>query len=159
MKDVNHTYYTLFRPPTPELQILCWSRQLKPIRLNEYSALRFLSNALRTMRIAREPDCTPIDQFSNSYNSIYSLCLGSLYLHGMLPNGNAGHEAVAIQLGSELLRLTPRERDKIINACVYLQLMVGDVPEDVETVVAKDMLRLGERTLRQARTEFPHWFD
>ena len=156
---MSHTFHTLFRPPTPELQILCWSRQLKPIRLNEYSALRFLSNALRTMRIARAPDCAPIDQLSSAYSSIYSLCLGSLYLHGMLPNGNAGHQAAAIQLGSELLRLTPHERDKILNACVYLQLMVGDFPEDVEAVVAKDLLGLGEHTLRQARRVFPDWFD
>ena len=155
---MSHTFHTLFRPPTPELQILCWSKQLKPIRLNEYSALRFLSNALRTMHIARAPDCTPIDQLSSAYGSIYSLCLGSLYLHGLLPNGNSGHEAVAIHLGSELLRLTPRERDKILNAWLYLQLMVGDFPEDVEEVVAKDMLRLGEHSLRQARSVFPDWF-
>lgn len=153
------TLYTLFRPPTPELQILCWSRQLKPIRLNEYSALGFLSNALITMRTAQQPESAPIDQLSASYNSIYSLCLGSLYLHGLLPNGNSGHQAMAIQLGSELLHLTPFERDKILNACVYLQLMVGDFPEEVEAQVAKDMIRLGQHTLQQARTVFPDWFD
>jgi hypothetical protein len=156
---MSHSYHTLFRPPTAELQILSWSRQLKPIRLNEYSALRFLSNALRTMRIARAPDCLPIDQLSSAYSSIYSLCLGSLYLHGMLPSGNSGYDAVAIQLGSELLRLTPRERDKILSTCIYLQLMVGDFPEEVEAVVSKDVLALGEHTLRQARKVFPDWFD
>jgi len=156
---MTHTLYTLFRHPTPELQILCWSRQLKPIKLNEYSALRFLSNALTTMRIAQGPDCTPIDQLNTSYSTIYSLCLGSLYLHGMLPNGKTGHHALAIQLGSELLHLTPMERDKILNACVYLQLMVGDFPEEVEQEVAKDMLRLGQHTLQQARKLFPDWFD
>ena len=156
---MTHSHHTLFRPPTPELQILCWSRQLKPIRLNEYSALRFLSNAMRTMRIAQAPDCTSIDRLAAAYGSIYALCLGSLYLHGMLPHGKEGHHALAIQLGSELLQLSPKDRDKIFSACVYLQLMVGDFPEDVEEAVATDMLRLGEHTLRQARKVFPDWFD
>ena len=153
------TYHTLFRPPTPELQILCWSKMLKPIRLNEYSALRFATNALSALRLAKRPDCEPIDQFSRAYSSIYSLCLGSLYLHGVLPDGKAGHAALAIQLGGELLRLTPHERDKALNACEYLHLTVGDFPEDVEPEDGKDVMRLGEHTLRQARSVFPDWFD
>lgn len=156
---MSHTFHTLFRPLPPQLQILCWSKMLKPIRLNEYSALRFASNALSTLRLAKRPDCEPIDQFSRAYHSIYSLCLGSLYLHGVLPDGKVGHEALAIQLGSELLRLTPWQRDKVLNASTYLQLMVGDLPEEVEPCVAQDTLSLGEHTLGQARKVYPDWFD
>ena len=152
------TLSTLLRPPTPELQILSWSRQLNPVRFNEYAALRFLSNALGAMRHAQTPDCTPIDQLHTAYDGIYSLCLGSLYLHGMLPNGKEGYRALAIQLGSEALRLSPPEREKILNTSLYLQLMVSDCPEQVEEVVAQDMLALGQRALRQARKVFPDWF-
>jgi hypothetical protein len=156
---MTHTLLTLLRQPTPELQILCWSRQLQPIRFNEYTALRFLSNALRSMRTAQAPDCAPIDQLSTAYDGIYSLCLGTLYLHGLLPSGKEGCRAMAIQLGSESLRLSPVDCDKILNASLYLQLMVSDCPEYVEEVVAKDMLALGVHTLQQARKVFPDWFD
>ena len=149
---------TLLRPPTTELQILCWSRQLKPVKFNEYSALRFLSNALRALRNAQAPDCAPIDQLSTAYDGIYALCLGSLYLHGLLPSGKEGYRALAIQLGSEQLRLTPLQRDKIHNTNQYLQLMVGDCPEEVEEAVAQDMLALGLHTLQQARKVYPDWF-
>ncbi|MBK7006145.1 MAG: hypothetical protein IPH37_14275 [Burkholderiales bacterium] len=153
------TLSTLLRPPTPELQILCWSRQLKPVRFNEYAALRFLSNALRAMHNAQAPDCRPIDQLHTTYDGIYSLCLGSLYLHGLLPSGKEGYRALAIQLGSEQLRLTPLQRDKILNTNRYLQLMVSDCPEQVEDLVCQDMLGLGQHTLRQARRVYPDWFD
>jgi hypothetical protein len=156
---MTNTLFTLFRPPTPELQLLSWSRQLKPVRLNEYSALRFLSNALGAMRNAQDPECAPIDQLSTAYNGIYSLCLGSLYLHGMLPSGKEGYQTLAIQLGSESLRLTTLERDKILNTNRYLQLIVSDCPENVERAVSQDMLALGLHTLRQARRVFPDWFD
>lgn len=152
------TLSTLLRPPTPELQILCWSRQLKPVKFNEYSALRFLSNAMRAMHHAHTPECSPIDQLHTAYDGIYSLCLGSLYLHGLLPSGKEGYRALAIQLGSERLRLTTLERDKIINTHHYLQLMAGDCPEYVEDVVAQDMRALGLHTLAQARRVFPDWF-
>lgn len=152
------TLSTLLRPPTPELQILCWSRQLKPVKFNEYAALRFLSNALRAMRNAQAPDCAPIDQLSTAYDGIYALCLGSLYLHGLLPSGKEGYRTLAIQLGSERLRLSTLERDKILNTHLYLQLLVGDCPEFVEEAVAQDMLALGLHTLAQARKVYPDWF-
>ena len=110
------------------------------------------------MRNAQAPDCAPIDQLSTAYEGIYSLCLGSLYLHGMLPSGKEGYRALAIQLGSECLRLSPVDCDKILNANLYLQLMVSDCPEYVEEVVAQDMLALGQRTLTQAQQVFPDWF-
>lgn len=155
---MTHTLSTLLREPTPELKLLCWSRQLKPVKFNETAALRFLSNALRSMHSAQAPDCRPIDQLHTTYDGIYSLCLGSLYLHGLLPNGKEGYRALTIQLGTEQLRLTPLERDKILNTSQYLQLMVSDCPEHVEDVVNQDMLKLGLRTVAQASQVFPDWF-
>lgn len=152
---------TLLRPPTIELQILSWSRQLQPIRFNEYSALRFLSNAIGGIRNAQVPGCAPIDQLNTAYNAIYSLCLGSIYLHGLLPVGKEGYRALAIQLASEMLQLRTTERDKILNASHYLQLILCDHPEDVEDVeeaVVHDMVALGRRTLLQAQRIFPDWF-
>ena len=149
---------TLLRPPTIELQILSWSRQLQPIRFNEYSALRFLTNAIQGMRNAQTPNCPPIDQLNSAYSGIYSLCLGSLYLHGVLPVGKEGYRALAIQLASEMLQLRTSERDKILNASHYLQLIMCDHPEQVEESVAHDMVALGRRTLLQAQRIFPDWF-
>lgn len=157
-KGMTPTLSTLLRPPTPELQILCWSRQLKPVKFNEYAALRFVSSAMHSMRSAQAPDCRPIDQLHTTYDGIYSLCLGSLYLHGLLPSGKEGYRALAIQLGSEQLRLSTLQRDKILNTSLYLQLMVSDCPEHVEDPVCQDMLGLGLHTLRQARKVFPDWF-
>ena len=153
------TLFTLLRPPTPELQILSWSRQLKPVRFHDSTALWFLSNALRLMRNAQAPDCAPIDQLNTSFEGIYSLCLGSLYLHGLLPSGKEGYRALAIQLGSECLRLSQTDRDKILNTNLYLQLIASDCPEFVEEVVSQNMLRLGLHTLKQAQHVFPDWFD
>ena len=113
---------------------------------------------MRAMRHAQAPDCSPIDQLHTAYDGIYSLCLGSLYLHGLLPSGKEGYRALAIQLGSETLRLSTLERDKILNTQHYLHLMAGEHPEHVEEVVAKDMRTLGMHTLAQARKVFPDWF-
>lgn len=153
------TLFTLLREPTPELQILSWSRQLKPVRFNEYTALRFLSNARRAMRNAQAPDCAPIDQLNTAFEGVYSLCLGSLYLHGLLPSGKEGYRALAIQLGSERLRLSHADRDKILNTNLYLQIIVSDCPEYVEEVVSQNMLTLGLHTLKQAQQVYPDWFD
>lgn len=149
---------TLLRPPTIELQVLAWSRQLQSIRFNEYSALRFLSNAMRGMRNAQTSDCPPTDQFSTAYNAVYSLCLGSLYLHGLLPTGKEGYRVLAIQLGCEMMKVPITERDKILNASHYLQLITCDHPEHVEESVAQDMVVLGKRTLHKAQQAFPDWF-
>lgn len=149
---------TLLRPPTIELQVLSWSRQLQPIRFNEYSALRFLSNAMRGMRNAQAPDCPPIDQLSTAYNAVYSLCLGSIYLHGLLPTGKEGYRALALQLGCEMMKVPIAEREKIMNASHYLQLIMCDHPEHVEESVAQDMVRLGKGTLHKAQKVFPDWF-
>lgn len=149
---------TLIRPPTAELQVLTWSRQLQHIRFNEYSALRFLSNAKAAMRNAQLPDCPPIDQFSIAYSGVYALCLGSLYLHSVLPTGKEGYGALALQLGCKMMDISVTDRDKLLNAHNYLQLMTCGYPEEVEDVVGQDMVVLGNRSLCHAEKVFPDWF-
>lgn len=149
---------TLLRPPAIELEILLWSRQLQKIKFNEYSALRFLSNAMGLMRDASNPDRTLMGRYTTAYEGIFSLCLGSLYLHGMLPLGKEGYRSLVIQLASEMLQLSTMDRDKIMNASTYLQLITCDCPEHVEEPVARDLAILGNRALDQAKRVYPDWF-
>lgn len=148
----------LLRPITRELELLQWCGQLRKIRFNEYAALRFATNAVQTLRNARQTDGNPLVQYTMAYEGVYALCLGSIYLHGLLPTGQARQRPLVIQLACDMLQLSIRDRDKILNASKYRELITCDAPEPVEDVVAQDMLALGSRTLAQARHAYPDWF-
>ena len=148
----------LLRPTTRELELLQWCGQLRTIRFNEYAALRFATNAVQALRDARNTDRNPMGQYTMAYEGVYALCLGSIYLHGLLPTGQIRQRPLVIQLGCEMLQLSFQDRDKIFNASKYRELITCDAPEPVEDVVAQDMVVLGSRTLAQARRTYPDWF-
>lgn len=148
----------LLRPTTRELELLQWCGQLHKIRFNEYTALRFATNAIQALRDARHTDRNPLGQYNMAYEGVYALCLGSIYRHGLLPTGQVRQRPLVIHLGCDMLQLPFQDRDKILNASKYQELITCDAPEQVEDVVAHDMVALGSRALAQARRAYPDWF-
>jgi hypothetical protein len=149
---------TLLQTPSTELQLLTWSRQLQTVRFNEYTALGYLSNAVHKVRTAQSPESSPALRLHTSCDGIFSAFLGMLYLHGLRPCGKEGYRALVIQLGSEMLQLTPTERDQILHASHVQQLVTNGSPPPLDTFVAQVMPALGQRTLVQARKIYPDWF-
>jgi hypothetical protein len=73
---------SLLQRPTPQLELLLWSRQLQKARFDEVAALRFLSNAMVSTRDAKTRELSTIGRYLMAHEGIYALCLGTIYLHG-----------------------------------------------------------------------------
>ena len=71
---------SLLQRPTPQLELLLWSRQLQKVRFDEVAALRFLSNAMVSTRDAKTRELSPIGRYLMAHEGIYALCLGTIYL-------------------------------------------------------------------------------
>lgn len=149
---------TLLKIPSTELQLLAWSRQLQTVRFNEYTALGYLSNAVHKVRSAQRPDCSPALRLHTSCDGIFSVFLGTLYLHGLRPCGKEGYRDLVIQLGCEMLQLKPAEHEQIAHASRLQQLVTSGSPPPLDTSVAQGILAVGQRTLVQARKVYPDWF-
>ena len=54
---------TLLQRPTAQLELLLWSRQLQKARFDEVAALRFLSNAIVSLRDAKTPEISAIGRY------------------------------------------------------------------------------------------------
>ena len=67
---------TLLQRPSAQLELLLWSRQLQKARFDEVAALRFLSNAIVSLRDAKTPELSPIGRYLIAHEGIYALCLG-----------------------------------------------------------------------------------
>jgi len=95
---------------------LKWSRQLQPTRFNDYVALRFLANAIYSLRAAQSSELGPTSRCQMALEGIYALCPGSIYLHGLLPLGQEGHKELVIQVATELMGLPVADRHQILTA-------------------------------------------
>lgn len=93
----------LLQRPRTQLQLQQWSQQLQKVRFNEIAALRFLSNALVSLRYAKTDALRPIGRYLMAHEGIYALCLCTVYMHGLLPREQEGSRVMAIQLAFELL--------------------------------------------------------
>ena len=149
---------TLLHKPSTELNLLLWSGQLKTVRFNEYAALCFLSSALGALRDAKTQSLSPIGRYTVAHEGIYALCLGSLYLHGLLPAGHEGSKAMTLQVSTEMLGLTQRDQDKILYANSLLEEIVTGGPVPVEVRAVLDLVYTGDRAVNRARETYPDWF-
>lgn len=149
---------TLQRPPTPELQILAWSRQLKPVAFNDYAALRFLSNATFSMRQARLRERSPAGRYVIAHEGIYSLCLGTMYLHGMLPVGKEGQKELVVHWGCDRLLMPAPERNLIVQSRQLLYALASEAMDHIEDDEVRDLLGLGQKAMGHARHLYPDWF-
>jgi len=151
---------TLLQRPTSQLELLQWSRQLQAARFDEVAALRFLSNAMVSLRDAKTPDLSPIGRYLMAHEGIYALCLGTIYLHGLLPKEREGSRAMALQLAFELLEMTIQDLHQILQANRHLEEeIVGHANANVTEYRVKDLVALGERALGQSRLIFPDCYD
>jgi hypothetical protein len=152
------TTSTLQRAMPTELQILVWSGQLRKTTFYEYSAIRLLSNAVCCVRNAKNRDSSAMGRFFMANEGIHSLCLGVLYLHGLLPTGLVGHRSMTMQVGCEQMHLPHALRDQILYANTHRELISYGSTEPVEEDEASHLTVLGDAAITQARYVFPDWF-
>ena len=134
---------SLLQRPTSQLELLLWSRQLQKARFDEVAALRFVSNALVALRDAK---------------GIYAQCLGTIYLHGLLPREQEGSRAMAIQLAFELLELTIADLQQMLLANRLLEDIAGRANAPMAERTVKDLVALGDRAVDQAKLIYPDCF-
>lgn len=152
------TTTTLLQRPTTQLELLLWSRQLQKARFDEVAALRFLSNAIVSLRDAKTPELSAIGRYLIAHEGIYALCLGTIYLHGMLPVHQEGSRAMAIQLAFELLDMTIQDLHKMLHANRHLEDIAGQASSPMDNSTVRDLVALGDRALDQARLVYPDCF-
>ncbi len=149
---------TLQRPVPPELQVLAWSRQLKPVQFNDFAALRFLSNATFSLRQARLVERSPAGRYVIAHEGIYALCLGTMYLHGMLPVGKEGQKELVVHWGCDRLLMPVPERNLIVDSRKLLYALASDAADAIEDSEVRDLLGMGTKAMGHAQRLFPDWF-
>jgi hypothetical protein len=149
---------TLLQRPTAQLELLLWSRQLQKARFDEVAALRFLSNAIVSLRDAKTPELSAIGRYLIAHEGIYALCLGTIYMHGLLPVHQEGSRAMAIQLAFELLDMTIADLHRILGANRHLEEIADRVNAPLELQAVYDLVALGDRALDQSRLIYPDYF-
>ena len=149
---------TLLRELPSELEVLLWSGQMRKIRFNEFSALKLLSNATCNIRNARTPEFNAMARFFMVNEGIQSLSLGVTYLHGVLPAGLVGHRSMVLQVACEMLHLPLPVRDQLMYACAHQELITYGSTEPVEEADSRQLLKLADKTVEQARYVYPDWF-
>ena len=150
---------SLLQRPTTQLELLLWTRQLQKVRFNEVAALRFLSNALVSSRDAKSRELSPIGRYLIAHEGIYALCLGTIYLHGMLPREYEGSRAMAIQLAFELLDMTVQDLHQVLQANRHLEEIAGLTNAHVGEHNVQELIELGDRAMDQARLVYPDCFS
>jgi hypothetical protein len=149
---------SLLQRPTPQLELLLWSRQLQKARFDEVAALRFLSNAIVSTRDAKTRELSPVGRYFMAHEGIYALCLGTIYLHGLLPREQQGSRAMALQLAFELLDMTVDDLHNMLLANRHLEEIAGLAHAAVAEHDVKDLVAMGDRALDQARLVYPDCF-
>jgi hypothetical protein len=152
------TTTTLLQRPTPQLELLMWSRQLQKARFDEVAALRFLSNAIVSLRDAKTPELSPIGRYLIAHEGIYALCLGTIYLHGVLPVHQEGSRAMAIQLAFELLDMTIQDLHRMLHANRHLEDIAARPDSPMANGTVRELVALGDRALDQALLVYPDCF-
>ncbi|MES2947217.1 MAG: hypothetical protein V4858_01635 [Pseudomonadota bacterium] len=149
---------SLLQRPTAQLDLLLWSRQLQKVRFDEVAALRFISNALVSLRDAKTRELSPAGRYLMAHEGVYALCLGTIYLHGMLPREQEGSRAMAIQLAFELLDMTVHDLHQILYANRHLEEIAGLAHATLGEHSVQEVIALGDRALGQARLVYPDCF-
>ena len=149
---------SLLQRPTHQLELLLWSHQLQKVRFDEVAALRFLSNAMVSTRDAKTRELSTIGRYLMAHEGIYALCLGTVYLHGLLPREQQGSRAMAIQLAFELLDMTVDDLQDMLLANRHLEDIAGLAKAHVAEHSVQDLVALGDRALDQARLVYPDCF-
>ena len=149
---------TLLRRPTPELELLHWSKQLKQVPFNDMRAVRFLSNAIFSLREARSLQRAPSGRYIIAHEGIYSLCLGSMYLHGLLPVGKEGQKELVVQLGLDMLRVPESTRNLVLASRKLLVTTTSDAIDSIDDNDVRDLAHIGQLSIDRARRVYPDWF-
>lgn len=150
---------TLLRRPTRELELLAWAKQLKPVPFNDMRAVRFLSNAIFSLREARSLQRAPSGRYVIAHEGIYSLCLGSMYLHGLLPVGKEGQKELVVQLGLDMLQVPASTRNLVLASRKLLTTTTTEAIDSIDDNDVRDLAHIGQLSLNRARRVYPCWFE
>lgn len=150
---------TLLRKQSAELEVLRWSRLVRNVPFRDCAAIRFLSNAIYSLRDAQTiSQRSLVGRYWVAYEGIYALCLGTLYLHGLLPIGQDGHRALVIQIACDRLHLSIGDRNKMLALERQLESIAMETHDVVDEPEVQDMIVLGAIALTQAKRVYPDWF-
>lgn len=150
---------SLLRQPTRQLELLTWSKQLKKVRFNDYSAVRFLSNAIFSLRGAQSPSRAASGRYFIAHDGIYSLCLGIMYLHGLLPVGKEGQKELVVRLGFDMLLMPATERDLVLTSRKLLATATTEAIDSIEDRDVRWLSRIADQAVSHAGKIFPDWFS
>mgnify|MGYP007125376620 FL=1 len=110
------------------------------------------------MRDAKTHLLSPTGRYCVAHEGIYALCLGTIYVHGMLPREREGSRAMAIQLAFELMEMTVQDLQRMLTANRHLEEMCERPSTAVTEQSVVDLVALGDRALSQARLIYPDSF-
>lgn len=148
----------LLRAPTRELQLLTWSKQLRPVRFDDFRAVTMLSHAIHALHAARSNRQRPPLACGHIHSSIYTLCLATLYLHGLRPFGKEGQKELVVQWGLENLHIDEERRARTLWARhLWLTTMAG-ASDGAELHALPDLVKTAELGFSNARALYPDWF-
>ncbi|MDT8992577.1 hypothetical protein RQP54_17025 [Curvibacter sp. APW13] len=148
----------LLRPPTRELQVLTWSKQLRPVRFDDHRAVTMLSHAIHGLQCARNNLERPHLACGHIHSSLYTLCLATLYLHGLQPYGKEGQKELVVQWGLEHLQIDIERRARALWARhLWLTTMAG-ASDGTELHAVPDLVETTTQSLANARMLHPDWF-
>lgn len=149
---------SLLRPPSRELQVLAWSKQLRPVRFDDHRAVTMLSHAIHGLHLARQNMDRVHLACGHIHSSLYTLCLATLYLHGMRPYGKEGQKELVVQWGLEQLRIDEERRVRALWARhLWLTTMVG-ASDGTELHAVPDLVETTTLSLANAKLLYPDWF-
>lgn len=150
---------TLLRQPTRQLELLTWSKQLKKVRFNDYSAIRYLSNAVFSLHGAQSSWRAPSGRYFIAHDGIYSLCLGIMYLHGLLPVGNEGQKELVVRLGFDMLLMPVPERDLVLASRKLLATATTEAIDNIDDRDVRWLSCIADQAVSHAGRIFPDWFS
>lgn len=148
----------LLRAPTRELQLLMWSKQLRTARFEDYRAVRMLSDVIQSLQLAKRHAQRPHLACEHVHSSIYTLCLASLYLHGMRPFGKEGQKELVVQWGLERLQIEEERRARVLWARHLWLTTMTAASDGTELHAVPDLITTADLSLANARLIFPDWF-
>lgn len=148
----------LLRPPTRELQVLTWSKQLRKVRFEDHRAVTMLSHAIHALYSAKEEVARPVLACNLIHSSLYTLCLATLYLYGLRPCGKEGQMDMVVQWGLEQLQVDPERRARALWARHLWQTTPAGVSDGTELHAVPDLIETTELGLANAKLLYCDWF-
>jgi hypothetical protein len=128
-----------------------------PFQWNQ--AQQFRKNAEAFSADTGKPYLSNIGKFTLAYESIHTLCVGILYIHGLAPSKGPGHRATVIELATQELGLENEEQAEIGEAHARRnEISYRSPAPPVSKQSADDLAAIATKAMQKAKQRFPAWF-